>query len=154
MKKLRILSHEQATSKPQTSHEQVIKKLSHEQAINIDSFIILEFYFKEIPAFVKWLVQCSTQGQSKNIEMVQKKALKIILWNSYHNYEEAYMFSTEPLSDTCDAQCLKFIQKGVKKGLHSDIFKLLNNSRTTRNNNKKLVEYTCNRKRFCNSPLV
>ena len=96
-----------------------------------------------------------TQRQSKNIEMVQKKALKIILGNSYHNYEVACMLmSAEPLSDRRDAQCLKFIQKAVKNGLHSDIFKLAQNSRTTRNNKKKLVEYTCNTKRFYNSPLV
>ena len=127
--------------------------------LNIDPFIILDFYFKEIRSICEMGCQVFhsglTQRQAKSIEMVQKRALKIILGNSYHNYEVAcILMSAEPLSDRRDSQCLKFIQKAVKEGHHSDIFKLAHNSRVTRNNNNKLVEYTCNTKRYYNSPLV
>ena len=61
--------------------------------LNIDPDIIIDFYFKEIrsicemacPVFHSGL----TQRQSRNIEMIQKRALKIILGDSYHSYEIA-----------------------------------------------------------------
>ena len=127
--------------------------------LNIDPYIILDFYFKEIRSICEMACQVFhsglTQRQSSDIEMVQKKALRIILGNSYVSYEVACtLMSAEPLSDRRDTQCLKFIQKAVKKGLHSDIFRLAPKIRATRSGNNKLVEYTCNTKRYFNSPLV
>ena len=127
--------------------------------LNVDPYIILDFYFKEIRSICEMACQVFhsglTQRQSSDIEMIQKKALRIILGNSYVSYEVACtLMSAEPLSDRRETQCLKFIQKAVKKGLHSDIFKLAPRIRATRSSNKKLVEYTCNTKRYFNSPLV
>ena len=96
-----------------------------------------------------------TMNQSKDIENIQKRALKIILGKSYHSYEVACtIMSAEPLSDRRQSQCLKFIRKAVKGGLHSDIFKPAQNSIITRSSNMKLLEYTCNTQRYFNSPLV
>ena len=127
--------------------------------LNIDPDIIIDFYFKEIrsicemacPVFHSGL----TKRQSRNIEMIQKRALKIILGDSYHSYEVACtLMSAEPLSDRRELQCLSFIKKAVKKGLHTNIFKHADKSRVTRSGRNKLIEYTCNTKRFFNSPLV
>ena len=127
--------------------------------LNIDPFIIIDFFFKEIRSICEVACQVFhsglTQKQSKDIENIQKKALKIILGRSYYSYEVACtIMSAEPLSDRRQTQCLKFIRKAVKGGLHSDIFKPAQNSITTRSSNKKLLEYTCNSQRYFNSPLV
>ena len=127
--------------------------------LNIDPFIIIDFYFKEIrsicemacPVFHSGL----TQRQSRDIEMIQKRALKISLENSYHNYEVAcILMSAEPLSYRRESLCLTFIKKAVKKGLHTDIFKLADKTRVTRSSNTMLTECTCNTKRYFNSLLV
>ena len=57
-----------------------------------------------------------TQRQSSDIEMIRKKTLRIILGNAYVIHEVACkLMSAEPLSDGRDSQCLKFIQKAVKR---------------------------------------
>ena len=96
-----------------------------------------------------------TKQQTQDIENIQKKSLKIILGDIYSSYEEACtLLSAEPLSDRRQTQCVNFVKRAVKSGLHSDIFILASSSVNTRSSKDLLREYTCNTKRYYNSPLV
>ena len=89
--------------------------------LKIQPDIIIDFYFKEIRSLLEMGCQVFhsglTKDQSRDIENVQKKALKIILGRVYSNYEEACtLLSCEPLSDWRDSLCLTFIKRAVKRG--------------------------------------
>ena len=121
--------------------------------------IILDFYFKEIRSICEMACQVFHSGltkkQSKDIENIQKRALKLILGNIYTDYNVACTLMTvEPLSDRRRTLCLTFIKRAVKKGQHPDIFKPAKISKITRSNGKQLKEYTCNTAHYYNSPLV
>ena len=96
-----------------------------------------------------------TKQQTQDIENIQKKSLKIILGDIYSSYEEACtLLTAEPLSDRRHTQCVNFVKRAVKSGLHSDIFVPANSSVNTRSNKNLVKEYKCNTKRYYNSPLV
>ena len=58
-----------------------------------------------------------TLNQSRDIENIQKKALRIILGKVYPNYEEACtLLSCEPLSDRRDTLCFTFVKRAVNTG--------------------------------------
>ena len=81
--------------------------------LNIQPDIILDFYFKEIRSLLKMGCQLFHSGltlnQSRDIENIQKRTLRIILGKVYTNYEEAYtLLSCEPLSDRRETLCLTF----------------------------------------------
>ena len=127
--------------------------------LNINPDIIVDFYFKEIRSICEMACQVFhsglTKNQSRDIESIQKRALKLILGELYSSYEEACtLLSAEPLSDRRDTLCLTFIKRAVRGGLHEDIFIPASTHDMTRSNNVLLKEYTCNTKRFYNSPLV
>ena len=127
--------------------------------LNIEPDIIVDFYFKEIRSIFEMACQVFHSGltkyQSSNIEKIQKRALKLILGEHYSTYEEAStLMSAEPLSDRRDTLCLTFINRAVKGGLHSDIFKPAHTYNITRSDKNQLKEYTCNTQRFFKSPLV
>ena len=129
------------------------------KVLNIEPEIILDFYFKEIRSILEMGCQIFhsglTKNQSRDIENIQKKALKIILGRLYSCYEEACtLLSCEPLSDRRDTLCLKFIRKAVKRGQHQNIFIPATSNNKTRSKKQLLKEYTCNTQRFYNSPLV
>ena len=143
--------HKRATSK--------LWMLRRMKILNIDPTIIVDFYFKEIRSICEMACQIFHSGltkqQSSQIESIQKKALRIILGDQYGSYEEACtLLSAEPLSDRRERLCLTFVKKAVKSGLHTDIFIPASSSKSTRSDNNVLKEYTCNTKRFFNSPLV
>ena len=117
--------------------------------LNIEPEIILDFYFKKIRSILEMGCQVFhsglTKNQSRDIEKLQKKSLKIILGKLYTNYEEACtLLSCEPLSDRRESLCLTFIKRAVKGGLHKNIFIPEKTHNTTRSNNLKLKEYSCN----------
>ena len=127
--------------------------------LNINPDIIVDFYFKEIRSICEMACQVFhsglTKNQTRDIESIQKRALKLILGELYSSYEEARtLVSAEPLSDRRDSLCLTFIKRAVRGGLHEDIFIPASTHDMTRSNNVLLKEYTCNTKRFYNSPLV
>ena len=127
--------------------------------LGIDPSITVDFYFKEIRSICEMACQVFHSGltkqQSQDIENIQKKALKIILGNLYSNYEEACtLLNAEPLSDRRISQCITFVKRAVKSGLHTDIFIPASTAVNTRSGNNLVKEYTCNTKRFYNSPLV
>ena len=154
---LRWAAHTQSIIKRANSKLWMLRRMKF---LNIDPYIIIDFYFKEIRSICEMACQVFhsglTKNQSNDIENIQKKALKIILGRSYHSYEVACtLMSAEPLYDRRLSQCLKFVRKAVKSRLHTDIFIHTKNSITTRSSiNKKLLEYTCNSQRYFNSPLV
>ena len=153
---LRWAAHTQSIVKRANSKLWMLRRM---KLLNIDPYIIVDFYFKEIRSICEMACQVFhsglTQNQSNDIENIQKRALKIILGGAYHSYEVACtLVSAEPLYDRRLSQCLKFVRKAVKSRLHSDIFKHTKNSITTRSSNKRLLEYTCNSQRYFNSPLV
>ena len=89
--------------------------------LNIDPFIIVDFYFKEIRSVCEMACQVFHSGLTLNqtyiIERIQKRALKLILGDLYSNYDEAcILMSAEPLSDRRDTLCLTFIKRAVKGG--------------------------------------
>ena len=127
--------------------------------LNLNPEIILDFYFKEIRSLLEMGCQIFhsglTKNQSREIENIQKKALKIILGKIYSSYEEACtLLSCEPLSDRRDSLCLTFIRRAVKKGQHNNIFIPASKCNKTRSKKQQLKEYTCNTQRYYNSPLV
>ena len=127
--------------------------------LNIDPTILVDFCFKEIRSICEMGCQVfhsgMTKSQSRDIENIQRKSLKIILGNLYSNYEEACtLLMAEPLSDRRLAQCITFVKRSVKSGLHSDIFLPAKTLAHTRSSTKMLKEYNCNTKRFYDSPLV
>ena len=94
--------------------------------LKIDPAILVEFYFKEIISVCEMACQVFHSGltkqQTKDIENIQK-SLKIILGDIYSSYEEACtLLTAEPLSDRRQTQCVNFVKRAVKSGLHSDIF--------------------------------
>ena len=93
---------------------------------------------------VRSFIQASQKNQSRDIENIKKKALKINLGEHYGNYELACtLMSAEPLSDRRDAICLTFIKKAVKKGFHTDIFKparTLNFTRSKKSISRRALE--------------
>ena len=96
-----------------------------------------------------------TFNQSRDIENIQKKALKIILGKVYSNDEEACtLLSCEPLSDRRDTLCFTFVKQAVKTGQHENIFIPAHSHSKTRSKKVQLKEYTCNTQRYYNSPLV
>ena len=96
-----------------------------------------------------------TNNQSRDIENIQKRSLKIILGSLYSNYDEACtLLSCEPLADRRESLCLTFIKRAVKGGLHKNIFIPAHSNNITRSKKKKSKEYSCNTQRFYNSPLV
>ena len=127
--------------------------------LNIQPEIILDFYFKEIRSLLEMGCQLFHSGltvnQSRDIENIQKRTLKIILGKVYTNYEEACtLLSCEPLSDRRDTLCLTFVKRAVKNGLHKNIFIPAHTYNKTRSKKVQLKEYTCNTQRYYNSPLV
>ena len=154
---LRWSEHTKFICKKASSRLWMLRRM---KILNIQPEIILDFYYKEIWSILEMGCQIFhsglTKNQSRDIENIQKKSLKIILGKLYSCYEEACtLLSCEPLSDRRDTLCLTFIRRTVKKGLHKNIFIPAAYNSTTRSSNKqKLKEYTCNTQRYYNSPLV
>ena len=157
---LRWAEHSKYLCKKTTARMWMLRRM---KILNIEPEIILDFYFKEIRSILEMGCQVFHSGltlsQSRDIENIQKRSLKIILGKLYSNYEEACtLLYCEPLSDRRESLCLTFMKRAVKGGLHKNIF-IPAQSQTisclTRSKKQaKLKEYTCNTQRFYNSPLV
>ena len=95
-----------------------------------------------------------TKDQSRDIEMVQKKALAIILGASYNNYESALNeLHLERLDTRRTELSYNFTVKCTMSTKHCSMFpkniNLRDNSRCT----KPYKEYTCKSSRYYNSPI-
>ena len=79
-----------------------------------------------------------TEGNRKDLERVQKTAVKIILKNRYSNYDEALkMLKMESLDDRRTKLCLKFAKKCLK---HEKMKKLFPLSKKNHGMNTRLTE--------------
>ena len=95
-----------------------------------------------------------TKLQSAKIEMVQKKALAIILSCSYTNYNAALLhLSIERLDVRREKICLNFALKCAKSNRHSHMFPLNPNPRTNMRNHKTYMEPKCNTSRYFKSAI-
>ena len=138
-----------------STHVWILRRM---KVLNIDPDVIVDFYFKEIRSVCEMACQVFhsglTKNQSRDIEKIQKRALKLILGHHYTSYFEAcILMSAEPLADRRDTLCSTFIKKAVKGGLHQDIF-IPAPVEMTRSSKTRIKEYTCNTQRYFNSPLV
>ena len=91
---------------------------------------------------------------SREMEMVQKKALAIILGATYTNQKSDL---TALHLDRLDAQrtelCYNFAVKCVKSTKHCLMFPRIQNMRINSRCNKPYMEYTCQSYRYYNSPI-
>ena len=94
-----------------------------------------------------------TQGQEKELERVQKVALRIILKSQYENYENALLVcSLLTLKDRRKALCLSFAKKCIKSTKNKDMFPLNLTSYDTRNSEKYFVT-KAKKSRLANSAI-
>ena len=95
-----------------------------------------------------------TKDQSGQIELVQKKALAIILAQNYSNYEEALVSAKlGRLDKRREKICLSFAQKCTKSSKHQSMFPRNPNMRANSRNPKPYKEFNCNTSRYFNSPV-
>ena len=129
--------------------------------LNIEPYIILDIYIKEIRSVLELAVPAwhsgLTRKQSLDIERVQKVAVKIILSDSEtglceFSYQMALVIlELEPLEDRRNRLCKTFAKKTLKSR-HAQMFQLKNNPYNTRSK-PEYVAPKCNTNRFYNSPL-
>ena len=95
-----------------------------------------------------------TKGQSSQIELVQKKALAIILGNRYTDYESALnQLKLERLDDRRVSLSLSFALKCVKSSKHSWMFQANPNLRPLSWNPKFFLQPMCHTVRYYSSPI-
>ena len=95
-----------------------------------------------------------TKNQSIQIELVQKKALAIILGYSYKSYKSALLQSKlDRLDLRRDKLTSTFALKCMNNPRHSDIFPLNENLRQNMRNPKRFNEYSCKSTRFYKSAI-
>ena len=95
-----------------------------------------------------------TLDQSRQLEMVQKKALVIILGVNYINYESALSeLHMERLDHRRTELCYSFAIKCTKSPKHNSMFPLNPNIRANSRNPKPYKEFPCKSSRYFNSPI-
>ena len=95
-----------------------------------------------------------TKDQSRQIEMVQKKALVIILGSTYSCYETALeQLNLERLDIRRASISYNFALKCSESAKHGHMFPPNSNYRQNMRNPKPFMEHTCNTSRYYNSPI-
>ena len=95
-----------------------------------------------------------TKEQSQKIELVQKKALAIILGNRYHSYKVALQQTKlERLDLRREKLCYKFALKCTKNPRHSEMFPLNPHIRKNMRKPKLYKEFNCKTIRFYKSAV-
>ena len=95
-----------------------------------------------------------TQDQSRQIEMVQKKAFAIILGRKYCSYKTALdTLKQERLESRRMQLCLKFAEKCTKSSQFQSMFPLNTNCRQNLRQKKRFKEFHCRTKRYFNSSV-
>ena len=117
---------------------------------------LVDVYIKEVRSILEYAVPVWQSGiskkQSKQIEKIQRVAFRIILEESYTNYEVACtLLSLEPLYLRRVQLCLKFGKKELKRS--SSLFTKAPRHIHTRRAQKLVKEYRCRTKRFQNSSI-
>ena len=95
-----------------------------------------------------------TKDQGRQIEMVQKKAMAIILGSEYTSYEFALTkVNLERLDSRRSTLSLNFAQKCAKSHQHKSMFPSNPNFRPNMRNPKPYREYLCNTSRYYMSSI-
>ena len=95
-----------------------------------------------------------TKDQSAKIELVQKKALAVILGKDYESYESAMSRLNLERLDTRRSQlCLTFAQKCAKSTRHSSMFPKNTSTRTNMRHPKQYLEHSCSTSRYHHSSI-
>ena len=95
-----------------------------------------------------------TQDQSRQVEMVQKKAFVIILGLGYRSYESALeTLQQERLDSRRETLCLNFAVKCSKSPKHSYMFPLNTNIRENMRYIKRYKEHQCKTSRYYKSSI-
>ena len=95
-----------------------------------------------------------TANQSSQIEMVQKKALAIILGRQYSSYETALnTLNLERLDTRREDLSFRFALKCTKSHRHNSMFPPNPNYRPNMRNPKPFLEYQCHTSRYFNSAI-
>jgi hypothetical protein len=95
-----------------------------------------------------------TQDQSRQVEMVQKKAFAIILGRNYGSYETALeTLQQERLDTRRTSLCSTFAFKCTKSPQHHHMFPLNPNYRENMRHRKKYKEHQCKTSRYYRSPV-
>ena len=119
-------------------------------------FTLLDVYKKEVRSTLELAVPVwhsgLTKRQAAQIERVQKMAFRVILDNSYTNYETACtLLNLEPLEFRRTQLCINFANKDLRK--ENSIFTRTAGQPKTRAVPKKVKEPKCRTKRYQNSSI-
>ena len=122
----------------------------------LDTFTLLDVYKKEVRSILELAVPVwhsgLTKRQAAQIERVQKMAFRVILDNSYTNYETACtLLNLEPLEFRRTQLCINFANKDLRK--ENSIFTRTAGQPKTRAVPKKVKEPKCRTKRYQNSSI-
>ena len=125
--------------------------------MKLDPNIILDYYVKEIRALAEQGVPIwhsgLTKGQSKDLEKIQKVALKIILSDNYESYEVACDgFNLETLSQRRGDLCINFAVKLYRSDRSNEFFTHSKVRLNARREPQLVVEKRCRTKRCYNAP--
>ena len=95
-----------------------------------------------------------TKEQSRQLELVQKKATAIILGKEYINYESALnQLRLERLDTRRTNLCYNFALSCIKSPKHKSMFSLNPLPRQNMRRTKPYIEVACNTSRYYNSPV-
>ena len=129
--------------------------------LNVEPYIILDVYTKEIRPLLELAVPAwhsgLTKKQSATIERVQKVAVSIILSDhktgfTQYSYDMALVIlDIEPLEVRRFKLCQKFAKRTLKSR-HADIFRANQNQHNTRMKPEFCIN-KCNTERYFKSPI-
>ena len=119
---------------------------------------LLQVYFTRVRSTLEFAAPVFHGGltklQSNQLEMVQKKALAIILAQSYTNYETALLsLNMERLDIRREKLCLSFAIKCTKSHRHQSMFNLSPSPMCNTRNFKTYMEPLCHTSRYYNSSI-
>ena len=125
--------------------------------VKLEPELILDYYLKEVRPLVEQAVPIWNSGLTKldvrDIEKIQKVALKIILGHQYTTYESACeIFGLEKLSARRLELSTNFAIKLYKSERCKEYFTPTSKITITRSNSSLLLEEKCNTRRCYEAP--
>ena len=125
--------------------------------LDLEPRIMLDYYMKEIRVLAEQGVPIwnagLTNSQRRDLERIQKVALKIILSEKYENYENALkFFDLQTMTDRRLAISTNFAVKLFKSDRSSQFFTHQKQTMNRRKGNQLVVEKRARTKRCYNAP--
>ena len=96
-----------------------------------------------------------SEGDSNDIERVQKSAMRLIMGKKYQGYKDALsQMNLDSLKERREKMALKFIKKSLKQKTFSKLFPLsINNHLMRKRNPEKYIVNYCNTERYGRSAV-